>query len=108
MKAVKFEQANIMLAEDQPEYETLPIWADVDENRHAIKNIDGSIRDPQGEVISCFELTDEEVNDIVKNRRIWHRQITFWNAPMPISIETQNPFTPQENLVDNYKASQGQ
>ncbi len=42
MRSIKFEESNLPLAEDQPEYETLHVHVDVD--------------DPQLPMTACFEL----------------------------------------------------
>lgn len=77
MKAVEFPEVNIRIAEKQPEYETLP--AHVSE-------------DSQGIVTSCFELSDEEIAEIVKTRKLWHQQLAFHQPMQPIVLITQNPF----------------
>lgn len=92
MRAINFEQANIMLAESQEEYETLPIWADIDENKQPVRLDDGKLRDQMGQCVCCFELNKEEIDEIVKTGKIWFTQCTFWNAFQPINMSTQNPF----------------
>lgn len=106
MKAVQFPEANIQLAESQEEYETLPIWMDLDEDKQptmtmmadAGGNLSMQRRDPYGEAAYCMELTDEEVEEIVRTRKIWGVQSTFWNSFQPIRMSTQNPFN-QPNLT---------
>lgn len=100
MKAVQFPQANIQLAESQDEYETLPIWMDVDENKRANMTLmaDGSGNlsmqptDTMGQAVFCLELTPGEVHEIVSTHKIWVVQSTFWNTFQPIRMSTQNPF----------------
>lgn len=92
MRAIQFEHANYDLAENQEEYETLPIYACFDENQQPMLNDDGSYFDPTGEVTCCLELNKEEIDEIVKTGRLWHTQLTFWNAVQPIRMSTQNPF----------------
>lgn len=77
MKAVEFPQVNVRIAENQPQYETLPAHI-VDE--------------PEGRIITCFELTDEEIDEIVKTRKLWHVQLSFRQRMQPISLSTQKPF----------------
>lgn len=73
MTAVEFEEVNIRIAEDQPEYETLPAYANTQE----------------GSVTFCFELNKEELDEIAKTGRIYFKQLTF-NKPMqPIAMSTQ-------------------
>lgn len=100
MKAVNFEQANIQLAESQEEYETLPLWMEVDENKRpnmtmmadAGGNLFMQPCDPMGQAAYCMELSDDEVDEIVKTRKIWGVQSTFWNSFQPIRMSTSNPF----------------
>lgn len=79
MKSVKFPEVNIHLAENQPEYETLYV--------HLDKN------DPQFPMTACFELTDEQIKEIVETRKIWFTQLTFGGSFQPINLSTQNPFS---------------
>jgi hypothetical protein len=83
MKAVKFKEANIQLAEDQPEYETLPIY---------MPGKNGVIDDPEGHATFCMRLTKEEVREIVATHKIWITQLTFNNPFQPICMTTKNPF----------------
>ena len=67
MKPVEFEGHNTVFAKDQPEYLPLPALA-LKEN---------------GEVITCWEFTDEEVVEIVRTKRIYWSQYTFGNPLQP-------------------------
>lgn len=100
MRSVEFEQSNIPLAENQPEYETLHLWMDVDSERKivTIPHVldDGSTiqtpRDSQGTAVACFELNKEEIDEIVRTGRIFFTTLTFWQPYQPINMSTQNPF----------------
>ena len=78
MTSADFPQRNVELAKDQPEYETL--YSHVDQSR------------PETPVTCCFDLTDEEIEEIVRTRKIWHTQWTFGHPFQPISMTTSNPF----------------
>lgn len=78
MQSVKFPQANIALAEDQPEYETLYVHHNAD--------------DKTGAVTACFELDKSEIAEIVRTGKIWYTQICFGELFQPISMSTKNPF----------------
>jgi len=78
MTAVNFPEANIQLAEDQPEYETLPILCDTTK--------------PEQPMTCCFKLTPEELAEINATGIIWHTQWTFGQAFQPILMTTQKPF----------------
>jgi hypothetical protein len=78
MKAITFPQVNLMLAEDQPEYETLPV--------HVVAE------DPTTPMTCCLELSPEEVEEIVRTGRIYHTQLTFGGPVQPIRMSVTNPF----------------
>lgn len=63
MHSIKTEQFNIPLAESQEEYNTL--------------HVNFNVEDPLGPMTACFELTDEEVAEIVRTKRIYYRQCLF-------------------------------
>lgn len=62
MKPVDFEEKNITFAEDQPEYLPLPA-------HHA--------HDGQGNVTTVWELTDEEIQILLRTKQIRLNQMTF-------------------------------
>ena len=84
MRAIEFEQVTNRLAEDQPEYETLPVHITNDENR---------------EFTCCFELNKAEIDEIVKTGKLWYTQLTFGNLFQPIRMSTENPFI---NSTENH------
>lgn len=67
MKPIKFYGVNRVYGENQPQYIPLPVQ-----------------KDERGRVISCWELTDDEIAKIVKSRKIWIGQLTFNNPLQPI------------------------
>lgn len=73
MTPIKFEGHNVVFAEDQPEYQPLP----------AIK-----IDSQQGEVITCWELSDEELADVIKNKKVYLSQLTFNGPLQPVMIHS--------------------
>lgn len=64
MKSIDFPGAFLKIGEGQDEYHTI----------HAMP-LDG----PEGEVIAMYELTDEEVQQIVKTKKIFYSRWTFHN-----------------------------
>ena len=78
MKAIEFEEVNVKLAEEQEEYETLPVY--VDSN------------DPSVPMVACFELSDEEAEKIFLEKKIWLAQLTFGRnyAPVKISVNKED------------------
>lgn len=64
MKPIKFPEVNVTYAEDQPEYQPLPVF-----------------RQRDGIVVSCWELTDEEIEKIKESKQIFLSVMTF-NQPL--------------------------
>lgn len=75
MKPIEFEGHNIVYAKDQPEYLSLPG-----------KKIEG----PQGELITCWELSDEEIAILVKTKKLWLSIWTFGQPLQPIRPYVEN------------------
>lgn len=68
MKIVEFPEANVKIAEDQEEYQTVPaFW-----------------NGKEGSIVYCFELTDAEIEQIKDQKRIFFKQITFGQPMQPI------------------------
>lgn len=78
MKPVEFPQMNAKIAEHQKEYVTLPAHI---------------VNEPEGRIICCLELDDDEIEEIVRTRKIWHQQLTFHQPMQPIFLSTKNPFS---------------
>lgn len=76
MNPVEFPEQNVVLGKDQPEYTPLPAFS------HA------------GEVITCWELTPREIEELIKTRRFWMRTLTFEGLFQPIIPQVESPFTP--------------
>ena len=67
MKPITFKGQNIIFGENQKEYQPLPAQ-----------------RLPDGEVITCWEFTDEEIERVVKNKCMYIKMQTFNNPLTPI------------------------
>lgn len=70
-----FSEAQIVMAINQPEYQSLPVHVD----QYAIAT-------------SCWELTAAEIATIIKTKRIWIRQMTFGETLQPQLPQVENPF----------------
>lgn len=68
MKITEFEECNTTFAKDQPEYLPLPAYLKPGK---------------ESEVVSCWELTDEEIEKLKKTKRIYLSLWTFGNALQP-------------------------
>lgn len=71
MKAIKFNEVNVELGKDQPQYNTLPV--------HFANNREGT-------VVACFELDEEELKKIQQTKKIWVQQLTFRAPLQPFSL----------------------
>jgi hypothetical protein len=69
MKPVKFKGANVTFAEDQPEYKPLPAF-----------------KDGQGNVVTCWEVSNEDFEKLVETRRIYLSIKTFNNPLQPVFL----------------------
>lgn len=69
MKPIKFPEQNMVIAENQDEYQSLPAFFNVGVN---------------AEVVSCWELSPEELETIAKTGKLWISMTTFNKPLMPI------------------------
>jgi len=67
MKPVKFYGQNCTFAEDQPQYTPLPAF-----------------KDEEGNVVTCWELSNEDFEKLVETRRIYLSVKTFNNPLQPL------------------------
>jgi hypothetical protein len=67
MKPVEFPGHNVVFGEGQSEYLPLP-----------------ALLMPDGEVITCWEMTDEELAEVMRTKRIYFKNLTFNHALQPI------------------------
>jgi hypothetical protein len=77
MIARDFKEANIKIAESQPEYATLPA-----------KYTPG----PEGIVTVSFKLTDKEYEQVMETGTIYLQFLTFNRNFQPIACTCLNPF----------------
>ena len=72
MKALEFEEQNVKIEEHQEEYQTLPAKFDPEE----------------GSLTFCFELDENELEEVKKTGKIWMKQLTFGKPMNPIMLST--------------------
>lgn len=77
MKPIKFEQANVTYAEDQPQYLPLPAY---------------KANNREGEVITCWQLSFFERVSVLLFGKVWFRQLTFYNPLQPVNMSINSPF----------------
>jgi hypothetical protein len=78
MTPIDLPGRNVIFAEHQPEYQSLP----------AIKLSDG-------EVITCWQLSDDEIRQLVQTKKLFISQLTF-NTPL-------QPILPSVNLEEFFE-----
>jgi hypothetical protein len=89
MKPVNFEEVNIIVAENQKEYNPLP--------SHVSQN---------GQVISCWEMDEEERKEFEKTGKVWLIVHTFGQPLQPLVMEVIKPFVKivWEEVEEQFKA----
>lgn len=82
MKAIEFKEVNVIIAENQPEYETLPVHVCPDEETNGFFN----------SVTMCFELNEEEKKQVAETGKIWQTVLVPQNSNFhPIRLSTLKP-----------------
>lgn len=77
MKPTEFEGHNVVFAKDQPEYKPLPAFRDP--------------KDPNGEVTTCWELSENDLKKINETGKIYLSMWTFNNPLQPVRLTVENP-----------------
>lgn len=72
MTPVKFPEHNVVFAADQPEYQPLPAFKDV--------------KLPSVPVVTCWELTEEEIQRVIETKQVWLSQLTFGQNLQPVFL----------------------
>lgn len=67
MSPIEFEGCNVVYAKYQPEYLSLPAKID-----------------PEGNVTTCWELSDEEIKLLIETKKLFIDMMTFNKPLMPI------------------------
>ena len=78
MEPIPFKEHNVIYAENQSDYKALPA--------HRVQG------DPAVTVICCWQLTEEEIEQVKKTGVIWHSIATFNNPLQPQHLSTESPF----------------
>jgi hypothetical protein len=77
MELIAFKGQNIVYAKDQPQYRPMPAHR---------------VGDEKDTVICCWELTEEEIKQVVETGKIWHSIMTFGGPLQPQHLSVENPF----------------
>lgn len=73
MKPIEFPESNVTYADEQPEYLPLP----------ALK-----ASTPDGTVVTCWELTEEDKKRIAETGQVWLSVMTFHSPLQPLFLTT--------------------
>ena len=76
MRPLNFEGANVVFAANQPEYIPLPA-----EYRGG----------KSGEILTCWELTPQELKKIQETGKIWLGVLTFGQPLQPLLLSVDKP-----------------
>lgn len=76
MQPLNFEGANVVFAANQPEYIPLPA-----EYRGG----------KSGEILTCWELTPQELEKIQETGKIWLGVLTFGQPLQPLLLSVEKP-----------------
>jgi len=85
MKPVEFKEVNLVFGAGQEEYLPLPGYIEQD-----------------GTFTMCLELTEDEIIEMVKTRKLWLSVLTFNTPLQPLRMSTQKP-EGFEDLEENKK-----
>ena len=86
MKPIDFKERNIIVAEEQPEYVSLP-----------------ALKLDSGEIVSCWKLNLIERLRVLINGKIWHSALSFNKPVTPIYIDTRRKSIYYTNNDDKIK-----
>lgn len=76
MEPVIFEAANVVFGANQPEYKPLPA-----ESRGG----------KSGEILTCWELSPDELKRIQETGKIWLVVLTFGQPMQPVHLSVEKP-----------------
>lgn len=71
MNPIEFKGSNFIFGKDQPQYRPLPAMVTGD-----------------GFVISCWELSEEEIETIIKEKRLYLKQLCYNQPLQPVLLTT--------------------
>lgn len=75
MKPIKFPEHNVVFAKDQPEYQPLPAFRDVNQ--------------PEGDVVSCWHLSFRERIRLLFTGKLWVSLRSFHKPLTPSYFTTK-------------------
>ena len=85
MTSIPFEEAKQKIAEHQEEYQTIHC------NLSPLLDDEGKTMN-MTVMTACYELSGEEIQDIMLNKRIWYQQLIPKGGSMqPMTLRTTKP-----------------
>jgi len=77
MEPIKFDGANVVFGENQPEYDPIPA--------------ERVGRPETGQINTCWELSPEEIKLVQETRKIWLSVLTFGQPLQPVLLTAEKP-----------------
>ena len=87
MKPISFTEQTVVIAEDQPEYMSLPAYVSP-----KVHNSMPMPYDEERKIVFCWKLTPWERFKIIFTGKIWHSVLTFDSPLQPQMLELRKPF----------------
>lgn len=97
MQAIEFPQQNEVIAKNQPEYIPLPAFLNIQQVRFK----DGTEGPAVIDLTCCFQLSPEEIAQVIATGKIWYTQVVNNEAMQPIRMSVVDPFADMQ-LPDNW------
>ena len=83
MEPVKFEECNVVYGDNQEEYVGLPAH-----------------KTPDGQVLMCFQLDEDEIEEMRKTGKMWISLLTFNKPLQPICLSSKNIWFAEQGEKD--------
>lgn len=92
MEPIEFEGQSYIMAKAQAEYQPLPVQM----------GIVDAVQFHAAAALSCWQLSDQDIETLLKTRKLWLLQLTFGNTLQPQLPSVERPeflqcFRPQSS-----------
>lgn len=76
MRPIDFPESNIIFGKDQPPYAPLPALF---------------IPGERGVLLSCFDLSEDEIAELINTKKLWVTVLTFGQPLQPLMVSVEKP-----------------
>lgn len=87
VQPIPFEKQNVVIAKDQHPYLPLP---------------GQMFGDAQGTLLTSWEVTDEDLEEIIRTRRVWVTTLTMGHPLQPFRLSSDEPVLERQPCVEFY------